>query len=36
VWTVPPDCTPAFVDEMIARGFTRIEDEPVKPKKAKA
>ena len=31
VWTVPPECTPAFVEALEVRGFTRVEA-PVKKK----
>lgn len=24
LFTVPPDWTPAFVDELVTRGFTRV------------
>jgi len=33
IWTVPPDCTPAFVAALVQRGFTRVEDAPSKAKK---
>jgi len=33
LWTVPPDCTPEFVDELVKRGFVRIDAAPVKAKK---
>jgi hypothetical protein len=33
-WTVPADATPELVEELLRRGFTRIEDEP-EPVKAK-
>jgi hypothetical protein len=26
VWTVPPDVPPAFVEELVKRGFVRVED----------
>jgi hypothetical protein len=25
IWTVPPDQSPAFVEELIKRGFVRVE-----------
>jgi hypothetical protein len=33
VLTVSPDWEPAFVDELVKRGFTRIEDGSSKSKK---
>jgi hypothetical protein len=33
VWTVPPDQSPAFVAELIKRGFVRVEDDSKKPRK---
>jgi len=36
VWTVPPDQPPAFVEELIKRGFVRVEDDAAtrtKPRK---
>ena len=35
IWTVPPDCTPAFVEALIARGFVRVDDEAPKSPRAK-
>lgn len=26
VWTVPPDCSAEFVEELVKRGFVRVED----------
>ena len=34
IWTVPPDCSPEFVAELVKRGFTRIE-EPAKGKRTR-
>jgi hypothetical protein len=30
---VPPDQSPAFVAELIKRGFVRVEDDSKKPRK---
>ena len=32
VWTVPPDCTREFVDALIERGFTRVDDQAPRKK----
>jgi hypothetical protein len=32
VWTVPPDCSAAFVEELIKRGFTRVDDQAPRKK----
>lgn len=31
VWTVPPDQSPAFIQALVDRGFTRVETESAKP-----
>ena len=33
ILTVSTDWSPAFVDELVKRGFTRLEDGSSKPKK---